>query len=314
MILAINVNAALDKVYFIDRFVPDTHMRVSKTNLYIGGKGLDTALVLQTLGAPTLAISFIAGKNGESLAKLLDQNRIPNDLIWVPGETREANVIIEVSLNRHSHITTCGYEVTREDCNLFLEHISQAASHAQWAVMAGSLPKGAPANFYAEIIDLLHNKGVKTLIDNTGLPMLEALKVFPDIVKMNRDEFKETFMVEINQPDQCVPVCKQQMSRFGIKSLVITCGKDGILALTPEGVFHAGCAKIIEDVNAAGAGDAVSAALLYRFSLGDTWSKALLWAAATSAAVVLTEGTAVCYMSDILEFYPCTWVKEINHA
>jgi fructose-1-phosphate kinase PfkB-like protein len=180
--------------------------------------------------------------------------------------------------------------------------------------MAGSLPHGATDNFYAEIIDLLHQNGVKTLIDNTGLPMLEALKVFPDIVKMNQDEFKDTFKVEINESDQWIPACKQQMAAFEIKSLVITCGKDGILALTPEGIFKAGCAKKIEEVNAAGAGDAVSAALVHRLSLGDTWSQALLWAAATSAAVVLTEGTAVCHMFDILDIYPNTWVKKISNV
>ncbi len=67
MILAINLNAALDRVFFIDHFTPDAHIRVAKTDLCIGGKGLDTALVLQTIGAETRAISFIAGKNGEIL-------------------------------------------------------------------------------------------------------------------------------------------------------------------------------------------------------------------------------------------------------
>jgi 1-phosphofructokinase family hexose kinase len=314
VILAINVNAALDKIYVIDRFLPETHMRVSKTNLCIGGKGLDAALVLQTLGAQTLAVSFIAGKNGELLAGLLDQNQIPHDLIWLPGETRESNVIIEAGINnRHSHITTSGYKVTKNDCDLFLEHISKVASQAQWAVIAGSLPQGASDSFYAEIIDLLHQNGVKILIDNTGLPLLEAIKEFPDIVKMNQKEFVDTFGVQIGDSNQWIPACKQQMTSFGISSLVITCGKEGILALSPEGVFQAGCAKKIEEVNAAGAGDAVSAALVYRLSLGEPWPQALLWAVATGAASVLTEGTAVCNMSDILDIYPATWIKKISN-
>ena len=312
MILAINVNAALDKVLFIDRFLPNTHMRVSKADFYIGGKGLDTALVLQSIGAPTLAISFIAGKNGKTLADLLDQNSIAHDLIWLPGETREANIIVETSLNRHTHLTTFGYEVTREDCDLFLKRIFEAADNAQWGVMAGSLPKGAPTGFYAEIVGILQQRNVKTLIDNSGLPLLETLKTMPDIVKMNQSEFEETFKVLIKDEDQLILECKQQMDINHMKSLVITCGKDGILAFTPEGIFQAGVSQKIKEVNAAGAGDAVSAAIVYHLSLGESWSQSLSWAAATGAAVAITEGTAECHMSDVRSLHSNTWVKRIE--
>ena len=291
MILALNLNAALDKIYFIERFSPTTNMRVSKAGTYIGGKGLDAALVLQTLGAPMLAISFIAGSTGKILAGLLDENQMSHELIWLPGDTREAVVLIETDFHRHSHITTSGYSVTREDCDQFLNKMATFAGQAEWGLMAGSLPKGAPPDFYAEMIALLQQNGVKTLIDHSGSGMLEAIKKSPDIVKMNQSEFQETFQVQVRNPEDWIPECRRQLDHFKLKSLVITCGKDGILAFTPEGDFKAGLAQEIVEVNAAGAGDAVSAALVYYLSLGNSWSQALLWAIATSAAVVLTEGT-----------------------
>ena len=312
MILALNLNAALDKIYFIERFSPTTNMRVSTAGSYIGGKGLDAALVLQTLGAPLLAISFIAGNIGKILARLLDENQIAHELIWLTGETREAIVLIETDFHRHSHITTSGYTVTREDCDLFLRMMAAAADRAQWSLMAGSLPKGTPPNFYAEMIVLLHQHGVKTLIDHSGPGLLEAIKKSPDIVKMNQAEFQETFHVQLFNPEDWAPECRRQMSLYKLKSLVITCGKDGILAFTPEGDFKAGLNQEIVEVNAAGAGDAVSAALVYNLSLGKGWPQALLWAIATSAAVVLTEGTAVCHMPDILSLYPNAWVKNLD--
>ena len=76
MILAVNVNAAIDWVFFVNRFIPGAHMRPHKTVLSVGGKGLDTALVLKTIGAPTQAVTFAAGKNGEVLAGLLTDRQV----------------------------------------------------------------------------------------------------------------------------------------------------------------------------------------------------------------------------------------------
>ena len=98
------------------------------------------------------------------------------------------------------------------------------------------------------------------------------------------------------------------MERQGLRSLVITCGKDGIRAFTPQGVFQAGAPEL-KAVNAAGAGDAVSAALAYHLMLGEPWAQALKWAAATAAAVVLTEGTAECDPAEVIRLYPEAWVK-----
>ena len=101
--------------------------------------------------------------------------------------------------------------------------------------MAGSLPKGAPADFYREIIQALHNKGVKTLIDHHGSALLHTLPEQPEIVKMNQEEFLETFKTEARSLDEWVAVCLKQMKKNAIDTLIITCGKEGILAFTPQG-------------------------------------------------------------------------------
>ena len=311
MILAVNVNAALDNVYLIDTFVPGAHMRAQKAVLSVGGKGLDTAVVLKTLGAPVRAISFIAGRNGQTLAELLAQKQIESTLIWLPGETRVSNVLVETSLNRHSHVTTEGYTVTAEDCERLLAKITELGPVLRWAVIAGSIPPGASTSLYREVIGVLKRFQINTLIDTTGEPMRQALLAFPEIVKMNQEELEATFNVKASTLPELLWVCPEQMQQHQIKSLVITLGKDGILAFTPAGILHAGCEHVPE-VSAAGAGDAVSAALVYRLSLAESWPQALKWAAAVAAAVVLTVGTAECDMADVMDIYPHVWVKKIK--
>ncbi len=145
-ILVINIHAALDRIFFIDRFVPDAHMRAKKALECIGGKGLDTAVVLKELGAPLRAVTFIAGANGQILARLLAEKGIDTELLWLDGETRVANVIVETENQCHSHITTTGYHVNRTDCDRLLETIHNLGRGAEWGVISGSLPPGDSSN------------------------------------------------------------------------------------------------------------------------------------------------------------------------
>jgi 1-phosphofructokinase family hexose kinase len=321
MILAINANAAIDWVFFIDEFVPGGVMRPSHAVLSVGGKSLDAAVVLKTLGAPVQAVSFAAGQNGKTLAALLAGKEIPSDLIWLEGDTRVSYVIAETRLNRHSHITTSGYTVSETDCAVFVERALQHAAGADWAILAGSLPGGAPQAFYGDLTRLLHEKNVKVLIDVSGQPALEAIPAQPDILKMNQAEFLRTFSDQAGEwsPSELqsaeragwVKAVRQVMRACAIEIFVLTCGEDGILAFTPQGDFHAS-GPLLPAVNAAGSGDAVSAALAFRLSLGDSWEEALRWAAATGSAVVVTEGTAECHLADINRFYPETSVTALD--
>jgi 1-phosphofructokinase family hexose kinase len=310
MILAINANAAIDQVLFIEQFIGGTVMRPHNWVLSVGGKALDSAVVLKTLGAPVQAVSLVAGRNGETLAGLLREREIDSDLVWVPGETRISHVIVETALKRHSHITTSGYTVTQADCARFLERIACRAGEADWAVVAGSLPGGAPPDLYRQITDLLHRSGVRVLIDTSGNPALEALAAAPEILKMNEHEFASTFQAQADNLEGWIAAGRREAAARGIQTLVLTLGRQGFLVISDGSVYHATSPRM-EEVNAAGSGDAVSAALAYRLSLGDGWEQALRWAAATSAAVVLTEGTAECRIEDIQRIFPLTEVRTI---
>lgn len=308
MVLTVNPNAAVDLVMFIDEFRPGSSMRPNRVVLSVGGKALDSAVVLKTLGAPVQALSFIAGENGKVLARLLVERNIPVHLIWVPGDTRHTYVIVETSFNRHSQISTSGYSITETERASFIEQAMRYAQGAAWAVLAGSLPGGAGDLFYRQVIEVLHEQGVKTLLDASGPPALQALSARPAVMKMNQAEFCGTFKFQVSSLAECVQACRDVMARHHIQSFVLTCGKQGILAITSDHTLHA-TAPIMKEVNASGSGDAVSAALTYRFSLGDTWEQALRWAAATAAAVVLTEGTAECCVDDIQRILPATQVR-----
>lgn len=303
MIISVNANAAVDRVLFIPRFLPGQTMRPDTALNCIGGKGADAGLVLSVLGAPHLLISFMAGETGLLLEKLYRQAGIHSDLVWVNGETRTSYVIVETECNQHSHLTTKGYTVTSGDCERLMERTAAQVTEGDWIILAGSLPGGAPETFYREITDLVHTKGGKVLIDCAGRPLKQSLQSQPDVVKMNQHEFQETFHKPLTDLGGLEKDAREVLDERSLKTILITLGDRGILAVTENESFFSPGLKLTE-VNAAGAGDAVSAAAAFRLALGDNWHSVLQWASAAGAAVVITQGTAECSLETIEKFRP----------
>jgi 1-phosphofructokinase family hexose kinase len=307
MILTVTANASLDRILFIDEFVPTTNMRVQKNLEAVGGKGYDTSVALQCLGVPNLALGCLAGRSGEVLRAQLDGYGIRHDLIWVEGDTRIAHVIIETRHRRHSHITSLGYTLTAADVAELLARFRRHLPAARWVVVAGAAAPGAPLDLYRTEVELAQAAGVPVLTDCHSEPARLAAGARPAIHKMNRAELAATYGVRADTIADLERAVRDLARRLDLPAMVVTCGADGILAVTRGGSYLA-TVPHQEEVNAAGAGDAVSAALVWRLGEGDDWPAALQWAGAASAATVLTERTAESRIEDVRRLYPLVCV------
>jgi 1-phosphofructokinase family hexose kinase len=312
MILTVTPNAALDRVIFIDEFQPGTTMRASRMVDYVGGKGLDASVALRTFEIDTLALSIVGGSAGQALVKLLDGYGIRHDLIWLEGETRIAHVIVETRHHHHSHIIGGALPVPPQAAASLLQRYQMHLPQAAWVIAAGSLALGIPASYYRTLTEMAHAAGMPILVDSFGPPVGEVVPARPTILKMNRSEFNQTFnanaqtLADLQAPGQTL------REREKLPALVLTSGAEGILALTPEGSYHASAPRQ-HAVNAAGAGDTASAMLAWRFSRGDNWREALRWAAAASAASVLAEGTGESRQPDVERLLPEAKVRLLDH-
>jgi 1-phosphofructokinase family hexose kinase len=310
MILTVTANSALDRVLFIDEFQPGVTMRPHQMIESVGGKGFDTSVVLQTLGVENTALGFVAGLTGQQLVKLLDGYGISHDLVWVEGETRIAHVVVETQHQRHSHLITDALSVSPEAYQTLLERYRAYLDGTDWVIIGGSLAAGVPVSFYRRLVELAQQAEVPVLVDSFGPPLLQALVARPTILKMNWAEFSQSFETQTESLAELAAAAQALREREQLPALLITCGADGVLALTPVGNYLA-TAPAQKVVNAAGAGDGVSAALAWRLSRGDNWPEVLRWAAATGAAVVLTAGTADCHLADVERILSQTKVEPI---
>lgn len=303
MILTLTANAALDRVIFVEEFVPATTMRAPRFLECAGGKGFDTSVALRGLGQRTTALGFVAGYYGQRLVNVLTQYGVDVDPIWLVGETRLANVIVETARARHSHLMIGALPVTSADVATMLARFAAHLPAAAWVVAAGSLPPGMPSTFYRTVTEQAQAAGRPILIDATGLPLLDCLSARPDVVKLNQDEFVETFDLTGGELSAVVEAAHQVRQRYQIRTLVLTCGREGLMVVTDAATLQAQ-APVQRAINAAGAGDATSAALVWRRTVGDSWAEAARWAAAVSAASVTTEGTAEVRLADVDQLLP----------
>lgn len=285
-------------------------MRTNHVLDCVGGKGLNSAVALRHLGAETVGLGFFAGRTGEELVDLIKEYGIIPEPIWVGGTNRIAHVIAEEQTNIHSHVITGDVIVSGEQKEEFIDKFKYRLKDAEWVILAGSVPPSMNADFYSELIPIAKQAGVPTLIDSQKQFIVEAIKTQPDIVKMNWDEFEWTFGKKATTIEALVSSARQIRQLNHIENLVLTLGKHGILAFTSEGDFHAIAPEQVP-VSAAGAGDAVSSALVFWLAKGEGWRTALHWASAFSAAAVLTERTGDVNMTDSERIFPDVEIKEI---
>ena len=306
MFLTVCPNTAIDKIIFIKEWTPGIPMRTNHVAICVGGKGLNSAVVLRHLGAVTVGMGFFAGKTGEELVELVKEYGIIPEPVWVGGTNRIAHVIADEKTNIHSHVITGEVVVSAQQEQEFINKFRSHVKKAEWVIMGGTIPSSLNDDFYYRLITIAKEAGVPTLVDSQKQFIVNAIKARPDIVKMNWEEFEWTFNKKAETIETLIPLAKELRQRHEIKNLVMTLGKCGILAFTTEGNYLAKAPQQIP-VNAAGAGDSVSAAIVYRLTKGDNWEAALRWSGAIGAAAVLTERTGDIVMEDVERIF-----REVN--
>lgn len=83
MILTVTLNPALDVTYRVPSLTLDAVNRIADVSVRAGGKGLNVARVLHTLGYEVTALGLAGGPDG---ARLVESAGIPAAFTYVSGE------------------------------------------------------------------------------------------------------------------------------------------------------------------------------------------------------------------------------------
>src|SRR6185295_17597755 len=97
MIICITPNLAIDRTILVPRVVLGSVNRAERSIVAAGGKGLNVARAIHTLGGESLCMGFAGGQAGRLLADLAQNEGLNSSWTWTNFETRTCTIL--VSLN-----------------------------------------------------------------------------------------------------------------------------------------------------------------------------------------------------------------------
>ncbi|WP_329039685.1 1-phosphofructokinase family hexose kinase [Streptomyces sp. NBC_00178] len=282
MILTVTLNTALDLTYAVPALVPHTTHRVGEVTERPGGKGVNVARVLSSLGHDAVVTGFAGGSNGTVLRELLGAlpNRPTDALVTVAGNTRRTLAVVDRTTGETTQLNEPGPHIGSDEWAVLLGTYRDLLTGADAVALCGSLPPGIHVGAYAELIRLARAAGVPVLLDTDGEPLRRGIAARPDLVKPNADELAR--LTGAREPLRAT----RDARRRGARSVVASLGPDGLLAVTPDGIWRAAPPSAVRG-NPTGAGDSAVAGLLSALAEGLGWRERLGRAVALSTATVM---------------------------
>jgi 1-phosphofructokinase family hexose kinase len=187
-------------------------------------------MVAHALGVEVTWIGFLGGASGEECESGLSALGIPLTVVRTRAETR-ANLEIIAGDGTVTEILEPGGGVTDGEVERLLSacrDIFAECGEGSQVALSGSLPPGAPADFYAELIRLAHVYSCRVLLDTSGEALRQGVTASPDLVKPNRAEAAGFAGRTISNADSAIEAA-QQIIGAGARSVAISLGVDGII-------------------------------------------------------------------------------------
>ena len=269
MIVTLTPNPSQDlTVTLAGRLDRGAVIRADSVTSQAGGKGVNISRAAVMAGIPSIAVLPAPPDDPfvhELLAAGIDCRPVPAD-----GPLR-VNITITEPDGTTTKLNSPGPGVTAEILGGLTSALTRRAASADWVVLAGSLPPGAPVGWYADLVAALRDTGARLAVDTSEGP-LHALvdrldEAAPHLMKPNGEELAsftgaDPAVLE-NDPAAAAAAARTLVDR-GVESVLATLGANGAVLVTADGAWHASppCTTVVSTV---GAGDSS----LFGYLLGD---------------------------------------------
>jgi 1-phosphofructokinase/tagatose 6-phosphate kinase len=291
MIVTVTMNAAVDRTLTVPNFQLGHRHRASAALTLAGGKGINVARALKTLGVPVVTTGLAGGRTGTRIVEELQGEAILNDFVRIEGESRTSTAVVDPTGNTYTEINEWGPAVGDGELEILLEKLEYLSQGADLVVFAGSLPREVADDFYGEAIRTINRAGVRTVLDSDGEPLRLGVEGGPFLVSPNQREAESLVGQELND-DEDFQLALDRIREMGARNVLIT-QETGCLALLREDGeprrFRA-TAPRLEPVSTVGSGDVLLAGFLAALVAGKPHEEALRAAVAAGAASTVEVG------------------------
>src|SRR5918997_4253979 len=260
MILTVTLNAAVDRTLVVPSLTLGHRHRASEGVTLAGGKGINVARSLRTLGVPVLATGFVGGRNGDAIRDGLSAAAIPFDLVEIEGYSRTSTAIIDPMSGTQMEINEYGPEVNPSEVREFTRRLEHLMEYATAVVFAGSLPSNLDEGFFVGLVQRARERGLYTVVDSTPPVLRAVLRANPSLVSPNQHEAESVVGFDfIEEGDFSRSLSR--LVELGAANACVTSPSGHSYLTTEDGIVSARAPKV-EARSTIGSGDAYLAGLL----------------------------------------------------
>lgn len=270
MLLAVNLNPCLDRIYTVPALRLNEVHRTGAVLVQAGGKGINVARAMRTLGAPCLVTGLLGGPGGQQVAADLDNAGLTHDFCAIAGTTRTCIILADPAARTQTVINEAGPYIAAGESHRFVEKFSRLLPSARLVALTGSLPPGVSPALYGELVRLAADRGVPTIVDASGEPLRAAVLARPTAVKVNLRELgdlvgeAELAVHAVAGQTSSLVACCRRLLGGELRHVVVTLGAAGALWVSADEAWLAKAPEVAV-INAVGSGDAFTAGLACEF-------------------------------------------------
>ena len=288
--------------------------RATAASAQAAGKGVNVAKVVAAGGVATEAVLPFAD---EAYRSSLDADLPAGLTVLAPATVRHprTNTTITEPDGTTTKINEPGPTLSVDDLAVATDLLVEAARGAVWVALSGSLPPGAPTDWYARLTARLKPLGCRVAVDTSDAALDAVLDALPgasfDLIKPNSDELAqltggdaaafEDAAVRGDLHD--IVEAASRLRDRGIANVLVTLGGAGAVLVNAEGAWHA-TAPRIEVRSTVGAGDSSVAGFILADVAGGSPADCLASAVSHGSAAASLPGTSLPTPADLPLTHP----------
>lgn len=325
MITTLTPNPSLDRTVTLPGpLLRGAVNRLASVTVEPGGKGVNVARVLVAAGETVTTV--LPAAVHDPLLRALDAVAVPGlstRAVTVSSPARINTAVTEPD-GTTTKLNEPGAGLEDQEVDAVRAALLEAAATARpskdagarrWAVLSGSLPPGAPTDWYVDLVRVLRGAapGLQVAVDTSDAPLAELAAGLPDsapdLVKPNGEELGQLVGLPADRAmaleegavrGELAPVADAAriLVDLGIGAVMATLGPAGAVLVTGEGAWHATAPKV-PVVSTVGAGDSSVAGYVLADVRGGDEAERLRTAMIYGSAAASLPGTTLPSPSDL---------------
>lgn len=311
MIVTFTANPSIDKTIVLAGALERGEVQRAASALEQGaGKGVNVARVLAASGVEALAV--LPFNDAAYLELLLPS--LPGAMTVAAPEGSVHRPRTNTTITEPTGVTTKinepGPTLSADDLAAATDLLVASSAGAEWVVLSGSLPPGAPDDWYATLISAVKPLGCKVAVDTSDAALDAVLAALPDasfdLIKPNSDELAQltggdaaAFEAAAEAGDHAAIVAAaRSLHARGITNVLVTLGGAGAVLVNARGAWFATAPRVTLR-STVGAGDSSVAGFVLADVEGRDPAACLATAVAYGSAAASLPGTTLPTPQDL---------------